>query len=203
MCCRHIYRILRRLPERLDFHPMCFKTFEISYGVDKSYTDKVNALLTQYESHRGLIYPGTIESLDCSTFEEYSETESFFAPTLEQSQDMNPHRESNTVILSPSITSKIARSAKKQEMQSRHARLYEDIKLPMNLVDDDPSESIFRAGATRMFQELLTYQNEKQSSRSNASKGEGNVVSLPGTDRRAQNNRMKPMSSPSRYHPKK
>lgn len=116
-----------------------------------SYTDKLNALLSQYESRRGLIYPGTIASLDCSSFEEYSEMEFFFASTLEQSQDMNPHRESNTVILSPSIRSKTTRSAQKLEMQSRNARLYEDIKLPMNLVDDDPSESIFRAGATRMF----------------------------------------------------
>ena len=35
VCCRHIYHVLRRLPQRLDFHPTCFKTYEIHFGSDE------------------------------------------------------------------------------------------------------------------------------------------------------------------------
>ena len=63
VCCRHIYHILQRLPQRLDFHPTCFKTYEIHFGTDEDYTAEVNHLLEQYRSYKGLLFPGAVADM--------------------------------------------------------------------------------------------------------------------------------------------
>ena len=88
--CRHIYRILSRLPKKLDFLPTGFKTYDVKHGVDMEFTAAVDDAMSHYLHHKASIYPGKLTDI-MTCVQNADSNPGFFATSTDKSLDVNPN----------------------------------------------------------------------------------------------------------------
>ena len=183
------------LPGRLDFHPTCFKTYELHFGSNEEYTNQVEHLIEDYNNYKGLIYPGNVSDIQCPNTEWHPMDEEFFTSTLYQSEDINPVSRWMTGDGTPMPNAMpMIEVAAKAKAKTLSMRLNEKSALLHKHMTDGPSEAIFNEVIKSGMEQLVKYQHEKV--RHSSERRTVGLASVPATDKRAEYVRLAPACSP-------
>ena len=153
--------------------------------------------MEDYNTYKGLIYPGNVLDVQCTNIECHPMDEEFFTSTLEQSEDINPLSRwlmgDGTPLSNPMPMIEVAAKSKAKTLSMR---LNEKSALLHKYVTDGPSETIFNEVIKSGMERLVKYQHEK--GHQSAERRTVGLASVPATDKRAENVRLAPACSPGK-----
>ena len=122
--------------------------------------------------------------------------EEFLTLTQYKSEDVNPaSRWMNDTDTGMPDAMTMIEVESKAKAKTRSMRLNEKSSLLHKHVTDGPSEKIFNGVVESGFQQLVKYQHEKAHQSERPTTG---LASVPATDKRAENVRLKPAFSPEK-----
>ena len=211
MACRHIYRILERLPTILDFLPCCFKTYEIRHSVDPEYTAQANRMMMWYLEQGGIILRGSISDIIPATLLT-EDNDADFVNSLDVSIDTNKN---SSLVDDNTRRPTIALGHHTDSMKSTLGTLSQDAynsfhPIFSQITDQVMSKEAYdmvRDGIGGVLQSVIALNNQKRTTGDNLDaptiQHGAELHSLPVVDKRKNKKRLVPHGSPSREYKKK
>ena len=204
--CRHVFCLLKRVPSRWDFHPMCYKTYETHFGVKDDYTVAVSKMLVTYTLHRGTLIPVSPERISYRGVEINRSVGDFYDITCEESVDVNQNTLS---LLNAGALSKLSELVvTKPKKDPQRAELYQWHVQLSALVVNPRTRNIFLDAMQRCHTELIAEHSRGAQVQTHPGASSGaqdedtgtnkrkSIASLPSLDTKKQHRRFAPASSP-------